>query len=62
MIIPLMKKKQWTKYNNIFMIKNSQRNRKREEFSQFDKEHLKKKNKQKKPITIQLTLYLMVKD
>ena len=40
-----MKKKQWTKYNNIFMIKNSQRNRKREEFSQFDKEHLKKTNK-----------------
>ena len=30
------------------MIKNSQRNRKREEFSQFDKEHLKKKKKTKK--------------
>ena len=49
MIIPLMKKKQWTKYNNIFMIKNSQRNRKREEFSQFDKEHLKKKTNKKNP-------------
>ena len=31
--------------DKIFMIKNSQRNRKREEFSQFDTEHL-KTNKQ----------------
>lgn len=34
--------------DKIFMIKNSQRNRKREEFSQFDTEHL-KTNKQTNP-------------
>ena len=57
MIIPLMKKKQWTKYDNIFMIKKFSEKQEKRNFL-FDKEHLKKK----KTITIQITLYLMAKD
>ena len=33
MIIPLMKKKQWTKYDNIFMIKKILRETGKKEFS-----------------------------
>ena len=42
MIIPLMKKKQWTKYDNIFMIKKFSEKQEKRNFL-FDKEHLKKK-------------------